>query len=74
MNVTNETKSLLIDYWETNRKKNIDHFFKKGLLQIFYKIKSIVAFTMSELVIISKDGFPYRNTWVKEESVISSNL
>ena len=35
MNFTNETKGLLIDYWETNRKKNIDYFFKKGLLQIF---------------------------------------
>ena len=23
---------------------------------------------------ISKDGFPYNNVWVKEESVISNNL
>ena len=38
------------------------------------KIKSIVAFKMSELVMISKDGFPYNNVWVKEESVISNNL
>ena len=35
------------------------------------KIKSIVAFKMSELVMISKDGFPYSKVWVKEESVIS---
>ena len=35
MNVTNETKGLLIDYQETNRKIIIDYFLKKGLLQIF---------------------------------------
>ena len=29
---------------------------------------------MSELVMISKYGFPYSNVLVKEESVISSNL
>ena len=29
---------------------------------------------MSELVIISRDGFPYSNVWVKEESVFSNNL
>ena len=29
---------------------------------------------MGELVIISKDGFPYYNVLVKEESVISNNL
>ena len=38
------------------------------------KIKSRVAFKMSELVMTSKDGFPYSNAWVKEESVISNNL
>ena len=38
------------------------------------KIKSIAAFKMSELIMISKDGFPYSNVWVKEESVISNNL
>ena len=38
------------------------------------KIKSTVAFKMSELIMISKDGFPYSNVWVKEESVISNNL
>ena len=32
------------------------------------------VFKMSELVMISKDGFPYSNVWVKEESVISNNL
>ena len=29
---------------------------------------------MSELVMISKDGFPYSNVSVKEESAISNNL
>ena len=29
---------------------------------------------MSELVIISKDGFPYSKLWVKEESPISNNV
>ena len=29
---------------------------------------------MNELVMISKDEFPYSNVWVKEESVISNNL
>ena len=38
------------------------------------KIKSIVAFKISELVMISKDGFPYSNILVKKESVISNNL
>ena len=38
------------------------------------KIKSIVAFEKSELVMLSKDGFPYSNVLVKEESVISNNL
>ena len=38
------------------------------------KIKSIVAFKTSELVMISKDGFPYNNVCVNEESVISNNL
>ena len=33
-----------------------------------------MAFKMSELVMISKDGFPYSNVWVKEDSVISNNL
>ena len=41
-------------------EKNIDYFFKKGLLLVD-KIKLIVAFRMSELVMISKDGFPYSN-------------
>ena len=35
MNVTNETKDSLIDYYEKNRRKNIDYFFKKGLVEIF---------------------------------------
>ena len=30
------------------------------------KIKSIVAFKMSKLVMISKDGFPYSYVWVEE--------
>ena len=34
MNVTNETKDLLIDY-KKQIEKNIDYFFKKGPLQIF---------------------------------------
>ena len=38
------------------------------------KIKSVVAFRMSELVMISRVGFPYSNIWAKEESVISNNL
>ena len=38
------------------------------------KIKSIVAFEKSELVMLSKDGFPYSNVLVNEESVISNNL
>ena len=38
------------------------------------KIKSIVASEKSELVMLSKDGFPYSNVLVKEESVISNNL
>ena len=38
------------------------------------KIKSIVTFKISELVIISKDGFPYSNVLVKEEWVASNNL
>ena len=29
---------------------------------------------MSELVVISKDGFPYCNVGVREESAISNNL
>ena len=29
---------------------------------------------MSELVMISKDGFPCSNVWVKEKSIISNNL
>ena len=33
-----------------------------------------MAFEKSELVMISKDGFPYSNVLVKEESVISNNL
>ena len=41
-------------------KKDIDYFFKKGFFKLD-KIKSIVAFKMSELVMISKDGFPYNN-------------
>ena len=39
------------------------------------KIKSIVAFKMSELVTISKDGYQkISKRWVKEEPVISDNL
>ena len=34
--------------------------------------KSIIAFKMSELVMISKDAFPYSKVWRKEESVISN--
>ena len=52
MNVTNETKDLLI---MKQIEKNIDYFFKKGLLQL------IAAFKMREMVMISKDGFPYSN-------------
>ena len=37
-------------------------------------MKSIVPFKMSELVMKPKDGFPYSNVWVKEESVLSNNL
>ena len=33
-----------------------------------------MAFEKSELVMLSKDGFPYSNVLVKEESVISNNL
>ena len=38
-------------------KKNIDYFFKKGLLLVD-KIKLIVAFRMSELVMYQKADFP----------------
>ena len=38
------------------------------------KIKSIVAFKFRELVMVSKNGFPYSNVWVKEESIISDDL
>ena len=38
------------------------------------KIKSIVAFKMSELVVITRDGCPYSNVWVEEELVISNDL
>ena len=55
-------------------KKTLIISLKKGFFKSFSGQKSIVAFTMSELVMISKDGFPYRNVWVKEESVISNNL
>ena len=44
MNGTNETN-----------KKSIHYFFKKGFFKSFNKIKSIVAFKMSELVMISND-------------------
>ena len=33
-----------------------------------------MAFEKSELVMLSKDGFPYSNVLVNEESVISNNL
>ena len=56
-------------------KKNWLFFLKRASSNLLVdKIKSIVAFKMSELVMISKDGFPYNNVWVKEESVISNNL
>ena len=38
------------------------------------KIKSIVVFKISELVIIARDGFPYSNVWVKEPSAFSNDL
>ena len=38
------------------------------------KIKSIVAFKMSELGMVSKDGLSYSNVLVKEKLVISNNL
>ena len=62
MKVTNETKDLLIDYLIIKKTlgKNTNYFFKKGLLLVD-KIKSEVAFKMSELVMISKDGFPNSN-------------
>ena len=62
MKVTNETKDLLIDYLIIKKTlgKNTNYFFKKGLLLVD-KIKSVVAFKMSELVMISKDGFPNSN-------------
>ena len=62
MKVTNETKDLLIDYLIIKKTlgKNTNYFFKKGLLLVG-KIKSVVAFKMSELVMISKDGFPNSN-------------
>ena len=43
--------------------KNINHFFKKRISTnlLVDKIKSVVAFKMSEMVMISKDGFPYSN-------------
>ena len=50
-------------YWLIIKKqieKNIDYFFKKRASSnlLVDKIKSTVAFKMSELVMISKDGFP----------------
>ena len=38
------------------------------------KIKPIVAFRMNELVLISRDVFPYKSVCVKEESVFSNYL
>ena len=38
------------------------------------KVKSIIALEMNELVINSRDIFPYSNIWVKEESVFSNNF
>ena len=62
MNVTNETKGLLTDCKETNRKKTLIISLKKGFFNLLLdKMKSIVAFKMSELLMVSKDGFPYSN-------------
>ena len=64
-------------YWLIIRKQieKKNSSFKKGFFKFLLdKIKSIVAFKMSELGMISKDGFPYSNVWVKEEWVISNNL
>ena len=66
-------------YWLIIKKqieKDIGYFCKKRASSnlLVDKIKSKVVFNMSELVMISKDGFPYSNIWVKEESVISNNL
>ena len=62
MNVTNKTKGLLIDYYETNKKKTFIFSLKKSSSNLLVdKIKSIVAFKMSKLVTISKDGFSYNN-------------
>ena len=38
------------------------------------KTRSIVVFNTSELVMTSRDGFPYNNVRVKEETVFSNNL
>ena len=38
------------------------------------RIKLMVAFKMSDLVMTSKDGFPCSNVWVNGESVIFNNF
>ena len=53
-------------YWLITKKqiekKALIISSKKGFFNLLVdKIKSIVAFKMSELVMVSKDGFPYSN-------------
>ena len=56
------TKGLLIVFYKTTTK-NTSLFFKKGASSnlLVDKIKSILAFRINELVLISRDEFPYRS-------------
>ena len=64
-------------YWlsiKKQQKKALIISLKSSSNLLVDKINSIEAFKTSELVMISRDVFPYSNFWVKEESVFSSNL
>ena len=51
------------------------HSLKKASSNLLVdKIKLIVPFRMSELVLILRDGSPFKNVSVKEESVFFNNL
>ena len=51
------------------------HSLKKASSDLLVdKIKLIVPFRMSEFVLILRDGSPYKNVSVKEESVFFNNL
>ena len=62
MNGTNKTKVLLIDYQETSRKKTLIVYLKRGFFKSFSGQNNVNSnFKMSEMVMISRDRFPYSN-------------